>query len=75
MSEVKRRDIGGFGVPDLPDEMGFGCPKCDDHELVPLRSSSHDIVALQRRSRTRGIVGTIRRIILLSAERPTHEIR
>ena len=28
----------GILVPDhLPDEIGFGCPKCDDHELVPTR--------------------------------------
>lgn len=31
------RQIGALLLPShMPDETGIGCPKCDDHEMVPL---------------------------------------
>jgi hypothetical protein len=33
------KQIGSIVVPETvqPDRVGLGCPRCDDHELVPFR--------------------------------------
>lgn len=31
------KQIGSLLLPsDFPDKVGLGCPKCDDHELIPI---------------------------------------
>ena len=46
MSDVKmvRDSKTGLYVPEeVASEIGFGCPKCDDHELVPVAQMQHNI--------------------------------
>ena len=45
-SDVKmvRDPKSGLYIPQkIAEEIGFGCPKCDDHELVPVAQMQHDI--------------------------------
>jgi hypothetical protein len=49
MSDVKmvRDPKSGLYIPNkIAEEIGFGCPKCDDHELVPVAQMQHGISAI-----------------------------
>jgi hypothetical protein len=54
MSQVKMKQVGSLLVPEsLPEKIGFGCPKCDDHELVPANQRDHNVQAIVMRFRDR----------------------
>lgn len=49
MREIGFRQVGGLLLPDsYPERVGLGCPKCDDHELVPVSQANQPSEAIQR---------------------------
>ena len=66
MRELKLKQIGGVLVADqTPEEIGLGCDKCDDHELVPVNQHDHPITGIMSRFREKhrghGILHTLER--------------
>ena len=38
------KQVGGLLLPShYPELVGLGCPKCDDHELVPTSAAAGDV--------------------------------
>ena len=49
MDPIGRKQIGAFVFPKaLPDEVGFGCPKCDDSRLVKPTAPKEEIAEFLR---------------------------
>ncbi len=50
--DMVRDPKSGIYVPkEVASEIGFGCPKCDDHELVPVNQMTHNIPQIIARFR------------------------
>jgi hypothetical protein len=51
---MRMKQLGRLLVPDeVAEKIGFGCPKCDDHELVPVNQRDHNISAIITRFRNK----------------------
>jgi hypothetical protein len=63
-NEIRWKEHAGLLVPEtMPEAIGFGCPKCDDHELVPSSRSQEETVAIiadfRNRHRGHGVLHTL----------------
>ena len=63
-NEVRWKELGGLLVPEtMPEAIGFGCPLCDDHELVPAHFSQDETVKIitdfRAKHRGHGVLHTL----------------
>jgi len=63
-NEVRMKQVGSLIVPEtVAEEIGFGCDRCDDHELVPVTMPQADqvriISAFRNKHRGHGILHTL----------------